>query len=202
MGSTARKGWIAHFHPLVFQKRLFFTAFALFERKNGIHAEVAIARVVKTQYQSRAGNPLRLFFPFANPYVIMEFASYLSYRGVPVEGAEGESAGLNDVVLAAEAIAKDGPCVRYRSLTCHAVSGPAPGDLVIVLPDDEASLAEASVYWERGELLFSYEPRPPIPQWLHSLVGDLVGNLRMTSLIFVHKTLPDRSMDGSVTIWK
>ena len=62
---------------------------------------------------------------------------------------------------------------------------------------DEASLAEASVYRERGELLLSYEPHPPIPRWLYLLVGGL----RVPLPPFGHKTLPDRWMDGSVTAW-
>ena len=73
---------------------------------------------------------------------------------------------------------------------------------MIVLPDDEASLAEASAYRAQGELLFSYEPRPRIPQWLRPLVRNLIGNLRMTSPIFVHKMLSDRSMDALVTLWR
>jgi hypothetical protein len=163
-----------------------------------IHAKVEIASVIETQYRSRAGNAFRLFFPFANPYVIMEFASYLSYRGVAVEGGEGEGARLNSVILAAGAMAKDGPYIGYRSFRCHAVSEPAPGDLVIVLPPDEASLATASVYRERGELLFSYEPHPRILHRLYSLVGSL----QIAAPRYTHKTLPDRWMDGSVTIWK
>ena len=134
--------------------------------------------------------------------MIMEFASYLSYRGVPVEGAEAEPNELNNVALATSGVAKDGPCVEWRSFRCHTVKGPDRGDLVIVLPDDEASLAEASAYRAQGELLFSYEPRPRMPQWLRSLVRNLVGNLRMALPIFVHKTLPDRSMDASVTLWR
>ena len=178
------------------------SALAVFERKNVIQAKVEIAQVIQTQYWNDGGNALRLFFPFATPYVIMEFASYLSYRGVPVEGAEAEPTELNNVALATSGVAKDGPCVEWRSLRCHTVKGPDRGDLVIVLPDDEASLAEASAYRAQGELLFSYEPRPRIPQWLRSLVRNLVGNLRMTSPIFVHKMLSDRSMDASVTLWR
>jgi hypothetical protein len=178
------------------------SALAVFERKNVIQAKVKVARVIQTQYWNDGGNALRLFFPFATPYVIMEFASYLSYRGVPVEGAEAEPNELNNVALATSGVAEDGPCVEWRSLRCHTVKGPDRGDLVIVLPDDEASLAEASAYRAQGELLFSYEPRPRMPQWLRSLVRNLVGNLRMTLPIFVHKTLPDRSMDASVTLWR
>jgi hypothetical protein len=179
-----------------------FSAFAVFERKNDIRAKAAIASVVKTQYRSGTGNVLRLFFPFASPYVIMEFGSYLNYRGVPVEGAVGTAGGLGRVVLATRAFAQDGPCFGGAGITCRAVGGPAPGDLVIVLPDDEASLVEASVYRERGELLLFYEPRPPIPHWLYSLAADLVGSITIAAVRFTHKTLSDRWMDASVTVWE
>jgi hypothetical protein len=173
-------------------------AVAIFERKNWIHGRSEIARVIEAQYRSRTGSALRLFFPFTDPGVIMEFAGYLNYLGVPVEGAADKAAGLNSVVLATRAIAKDGPCAGWNSIRCHAVSGPDPGDLVIVLPDDdEGSFAETSVYRARGELLLSYEPRPPIPQWLYSLT------LPMASSAAPFKgTLPDRWLYGSVTIWK
>lgn len=173
------------------------SAFRVFERKNVIHGKAEIARVVKAQYQSGAGNAQRVFFPFASPYSVMEFASYLSYRGVPVEGVPVESAGLNSVVLVSRAVAKDGPCVGYESLVCHAGSSPHPGDLVIVLPDDDASLAETTPYRSGGELLLSYEPRPRIPRWLY----PLVGRLYVASYAFAHKKLPDRWLHASVTAW-
>ena len=56
---------------------------------------------------------------------------------------------------------------------------------MIVLPEDRASLAEASVFREESELLFSYNPRPRIFDWLYPLFGH-----------------PDRWMDASVTVWK
>jgi hypothetical protein len=179
---------------------VFVSAYAVFERKNIIHAKAEIASVVETRYRSGAGNTLRLFFPFASPYVIMEFASYLTYRGIPVEGVVDETGGVNSVALATRSIAEDGPCVEWVRIRCHADSEPAPGDLVIILPDDRASLADASVYREQGEreLVLSYEPRPPIPHWLHSLFDSLhIGTTRYTP-----KTNPDRWMDASVTIWK
>lgn len=150
------------------------SAFVVFERKNVIHAKVELASMVKTQYWSGAGHELRLFFPFADLFEIMEFAAYLNYRGVPVEGAMDEPSGANSVILVTRAVAKDGPCLGGTSIRCRAAKeGPAPGDLVIMLPDDEASLAKASVYREPQDLLFSYEPRPLIPDWLHSLFASL-----------------------------
>lgn len=175
------------------------SVFAVFERKNLIHAKAEIASVVETQYRRGTGNDLRLFFPFADSYVIMEFGAYLNYRGVPVEGARDEASTLNNVVLAKTGTAEDGSCVEWRSIRCHAVSEPAPGDLVIVLPDDEASLAQASVYRERGELLLFYVSYPPIPHWLH-LAFDSLPFGPQTG--YRYHALPDRRMDGSVTKWK
>ena len=174
---------------VVFQN-VVFSAVSIFERKNAIHGKVEIARVVGEQYRMRTAHPLKLFFPFAAPYSIMEFAAYLSYRGIPVEGANGADAGPEGAVLAGRAVAKDGPCMDYTTIRCLAADRPAPGDLVIVLPDDGASSAQASPYRARGEL-FSYEP---VPGFRHALVADLAGYLRIT--------IPDRWMDGSVAIWQ
>jgi hypothetical protein len=185
-----------------------FSAFAVFERKNDIHAKAEIASVVKTQYRSGEGEVLRLFFPFASLYVISEFASYLNYRGIPVERPVGTAGERNSVVLATPILAKDARCwPDGPDIGCRAVSEPAQGDLVIVLPDDEASLGEASVYRERGEQMFSYEPRPPFPHWLYSLAAGLVGRLNIAGFRPIafrdtHKTLSDRWMDASVTAWK
>jgi hypothetical protein len=174
---------------------VFFSAVYVYERKNGIYAKVKIARTVEAQSQNQAGNAVRLLFPFARPYVIMEFASYLSYRGMAVEGFEEEGAGGNPVVLAGAAVARDGPCMEYNSIECHAVSGPASGDLVIVLPDDEASLQDASLYRAGRELLFFYKPHPPVPQWLNSVIAS-------SHAAVAGPNLPDRWMDASVTLWR
>ena len=183
------------------------SAFAVFERKNVIHAKAEIASVVKAQYQYGAGKNRRLFFPFAGGYVIMEFGGYLSHRGVPVEGAANEASDPNSVVLAEARRTRatlggkpeDGPCVTWTTILCRLVSAPAPGDLVIVLPDDEASLAQASVYRTGGELLFSYEPRPFLPHWLYSVFSSLPIGAQTR---YRYDALPDRWMDGSIMIWK
>jgi hypothetical protein len=175
---------------VVCQNIIFFAA-SLYERKNVIHGRVEIARVVEEQYRIRAGHPLRLFFPFTAPYGITEFSAYLSYHGIPVEGHDG-AGRPDDVVLAGRAVAEDGHCVDYTTIQCHAAIRPAPGDLVIVLPDDGASSAQASRYRARGEL-FYYEPRPAIPVWLLALNIDLAGH---------HIAIPDQWMEGSVAIWQ
>ena len=185
------------------------STFAIVERKNVIQGKVEISSVVETQYRGNSGKQVRLFFPFANGYVIMEFAAFLKSRGIAVEGADEKAPRLDGVVLAEArrtraahspgGRAEDGPCVEYRSIWCQVVTGPAPGDLVIVLPDDGASLAEASSYRNEGVLLLYSNPRIPIPQWLQWLFDRLpVGSQGS----YRNVALPDRWMDGSVTIWK
>jgi hypothetical protein len=163
------------------------SSFAVFERKNLIHADSEIASVLKARYQERAGQIPSLFFPFATPYSIMEFIVYLNYRGVPISGAS----------LGQKAVLEDRRCTEYRSVRCQQTNAPAPGDLVIVLPDDNASLADARIYRQHGELLFSYEPSPRVPHWLY----PMVGNFPLASG-FYNETRPDRWMDASVTVWQ
>ncbi len=159
------------------------SAFTVFERKNLIRAKAEIASVVKAR--SLSGNVPSLFFPFAKPYEVMGFIVYLNYRHVPIYNA----------TLVNAATAKDGPCVDYRpNIKCQRASQPAPGDLVIVLPDDEASFAEAAVYRESGEPLFSYDPRPSFARWLYPFVSVPLAT-------YDHNMRPNRWMDASVTLW-
>jgi hypothetical protein len=131
----------------------------------------------------------------------MEFVVYLNYRGVPIDS----------VASANGAIAKDDRRIEYSSIRCHPASEPAPGALVIVLPDDEASLAEALVFRERQQLLFSYKPRP---HWLYPLVRlwrsgrrSIRFSLKEISVSTLtasdyNETRADRWMDASVTVWQ
>jgi hypothetical protein len=129
--------------------------------------------------------------------MIMEFASYLEYLGVPVEGGMGEAGGPNSVIVVTRAITKDGLCKGYRNFICHTAAMPDTGDLVIVLPDDKVWLADVTPYQGQGELLFSYEPG--IPQWVYPFLRRLPivspGPLAQTEL-------PDGWLYASVTRWK
>jgi hypothetical protein len=73
---------------------------------------------------------------------------------------------------------------------------PAKGDLVVVLPDDEALLKDGLVYREQGQPLISpYRPRPTIPHWSYWLLGGFplaAGDY--------NQSRPDRWMDASVTV--
>lgn len=172
---------------ILFQSTLLST-FVVFERKNTVRAKVEMASVIERQYRQLPAPHLRLFFPFSHPYSIMEFAYYLSYRNIPPD----------DIFLATRRVAKDSLCVSYRRLVCHEASHPSPGDLVIVFPDDEVSFTEPSTYREGGAVLFSYEPRPSLPQWLYSVVSSLP----LARTKYTHIARPNRWVSASMTVWK
>ena len=147
------------------------------------------------------GKNFRLFFPFANGYDIKEFAAYLSYRGVPIDKAGDDTPiFLNRIrfaksknthaVVSSETTDQDGLCIHYSRIKCELIGEPAPGDLVIVLPNDTASRLEVSLYRKKGELLLLSKPLLPVPNWLHSLFEYRAG-----------REFPDRWLDGSVTKW-
>lgn len=185
------------------------STFAVYERKNVIQGKVQIASVVEAEYRGHPANNIRLFFPFAGGEQLMEFGAYISYRGIPVAGAADETGAINSVVLAEATrthaknapgrVTEDGPCVEWTKIWCEIIDGPAPGDLVIVLPDDEVSLAEASTYRDDGVPLLYARSRLPVPHWLHWLFDNLPVGAESR---YRYGALPDRWMDASVTKWK
>jgi hypothetical protein len=177
------------------------SAFRVYERENLIHAKVELASAIAARSLNDPNHVRRLFFPFSSPYIITEFASYLIYRGVRVEGFEttANSAGPKGVTIVSRAFTEDGLCVNYRDFICHAPgSGPAAGDLVIEMPDDLESRSEITSYRAGGELSFCYEPHPRVPQWLL----PSLSYLHIASLPFWFKELPDRWLHASMTTWK
>jgi hypothetical protein len=174
--------------------------FAVYIHKNIIHANAEIASAVRAKFEHRIQNDVRLFFPFSGVYGIKEFGAYLSYRGVPVDGAADNAPPFLDKVRllakstnirprSSDERTDQDACSDYSRIRCELVSGPAPGDLVIVLPIDMASRSEVSMYREKGELLLYSKPLLPIPNWLHSL------------FVYMNGQFPDRWMDASVTKW-
>ena len=182
----------------VLLQNLSLSAFRVYERENRLHAKAELADAIIARSQRESSHPQTLFFPFSSPYYIMEFASYLVYRGVDVEGYEATNAESPlGVTLVSTALAKDAPCRYYRDIVCRAGVRPKSGDLVIELPDDPESSADVKPYRDGGELLFTYEPRPQIPHSMYPL-SDHVGVAGWTPL----SALPDRWLESSMVLWK
>jgi len=197
MGLGIRLGALALLTIVVLQD-FSLSAFRMYERKNVIHAKAEMGRLIKAYYESDRQDPKRLFFPFASPFHVMEFASYISYLGVPVEETPTSSVSGSSVLLVGKALPTDGRC-GYRAFLCHPGSGPDAGDLVVLFPDDVARRDEWDSYLpESNSVLFSYNPYPSIPRWLL----PYVSRLSVISPEFAHDQLPNRWLHAAVIGWK
>jgi hypothetical protein len=171
----------------------------MYERKNVVHAKAEMGQAIQARYESDPQNVRRLFFPFASPNHIMEFGAYLNYRGVPTEGVPDSTPGTGKVMMVGKTIRADGPCMRGKPLVCRAGASPEPGDLIVVLPDDLTPTGELNSYkQDSNQLLFSYRPRPSIPQWLR----PYVNHLHVVSPAFPHNPLPDLWLNASLNVAK
>ena len=182
---------------LVVVQDLSLSAFRMYERKNVIHAKAEVAHAIKSQYDREPQSAKRLFFPFTQPFNLMEFVSYLNYIGVPVEQSPALSHAESSVIVVGKVFHTDGPC-GYRAFVCHAGSRPDPGDLVVLLPDDFTRHDELSSYLREDTPLFSYHARPSIPGWLY----PYVKSLHVISPVFSQSQLPDSWLDAAVVISK
>jgi hypothetical protein len=183
---------------LVVLQDLSLSAFRMYERKNVIHAKAEMALAIRRHYESDPQNVKRLFFPFAQPFPVLEFVAYLNYIGVPVEQVPTASDPSNSVVIVGKAFQTVGPC-GYRTFVCHPGNGPDPGDLVVVLPDDFTTSNELNSYRQESTgPFFSYHARPSIPRWLFPYVNAV----HVVSPIFSQSQLPDSWLNASVTVWK
>jgi hypothetical protein len=170
----------------------------MYERKNVIHSKVELGQAIKALYESNPQDVKRLFFPFAKPFHVMEFVSYLNYIGIPVEAVPPGSVASSSVVIVGTAFQTVGPC-GYRTFVCHPGNRPAPGDLVVVLPDDFTTSEDLN--WYRREStgqIFLYHPSPSIPRWLL----PYVNSLHVVSPIFSQNQLPEFWLNASVTVSK
>lgn len=174
------------------------SACTLFEQKNVVHGKTEMALAVEAQYRRRTETSIRLFFPFASPTLVMQFTSYLSYLGVPIEGVTAKPGSANRVVVFSKAVLRDGRCVEYENVVCRAASRPERGDLVVVLPDDEASRQEVALYRAGGELLALYAPSPHVPRWL----DPIMRYFRIVSPHWINGAPPDRWLNAVAILWR
>jgi hypothetical protein len=150
------------------------STFHVLQRKLYIRQKAAIARLILDTSHREPRSALNLYFPVTNPYGLVEFAAYLSYRGLPVEEQSGDDfvPKAASVRFFAAKIAKDGRCVIWRNFVCHA-GAVNPAGLAIVLPEDAPSPDEVKVFRESEERLPSYDPRIRPPGWLLTVLSFL-----------------------------
>jgi hypothetical protein len=142
---------------LVIVQSLDLSTLRIVGRKYVVQREVSAANVIVGMRARESGRATRLYFPFTSPFAVVEFAAYLSYRGVPVEGAGRASSDDVGVELYSAKILQTGRCYPTRDFICH--PGPAGDeDLVVVFPDDAVSPSEAKLHHELEEKLVARDP--------------------------------------------
>ncbi len=208
LGRFAYLGW-SRFQPAVKVAVAFVTVmvvcqgvalstFRVFERKNTIDAKREVANIVVREYTNSGDAAIRVYLPFSSPDRVMEFASYLKYRGVKVEGVDSDTSQAHDVRLVAQTVPADGRCVPWEVVVCRRGRTPRSGDLVVILPDDNVSFAEVKPFIDSTDPFLSYEPRPHIPP----SVFAAVRHLHVVSPAFSHLPLPDHWLNASIGRWR
>lgn len=111
-----------------------------------------------------SGDAVRdLYFPWASPFVIAEWASYLAWRGVPIEkwAADPGSAGGGEVRLWSPREFRGALCVRWLPFACRSGAAPPAGAIVVSLPDDGAAREPLASSYSTPTSVTTVEP----PGW-------------------------------------
>lgn len=161
---------------LILRQSLPRSAFLVFEEKYMIQQKAAIADLILNRYQRDPTLVRNLYFPFTSDYLLSQFASYLSYRGLPVEEIGRPAADGRSVEIFGQKIPRDGRCVMFLDLVCHAGRPANTGSLIVLLPEDwGASRAETTLYMQSSESLSSNSLPPHIPLPVRRLANRLWG---------------------------
>jgi hypothetical protein len=133
-----------------------YSSFRMVERKGVITTKSQFAEFLRGYLAANGAGSVELFFPYADGYHLMGLSSYLRYKGLPLEGqraAGGETAPR--LVIASREEFDDSRCVNYRDYACTHTESPAPGALIVILPDDDVSLSDVQHLAKDSDLLFS-----------------------------------------------
>jgi hypothetical protein len=192
-----------------------YSSFRMVERKTLITTKSEFASFLKRYLPTANSNVVELYFPYSGGFHLMELASYLSYKGFQLDGQSSSvpGAGPRLVMEGRENFAND-RCVAYRDYVCMHADTPGADALIVVLPDDIASMADVEKIGKDSTLLLSLKP-PGIctKKWFRSLhaispefsVGqlpehwlelDIFKNTAHATLSFRRPTVPWTSGQG------
>jgi len=133
-----------------------YSSFAIIENKSFIAIKSQFAGFLGSYGPQASSSTVELFFPFADGYRLMALSAYLRYKGFRLDGQRVASseAGPGLVVEGREAFANN-RCVAFKDYACIHADNARDGALIIVLPDDRASMADVEEISKDSVLLFS-----------------------------------------------
>jgi hypothetical protein len=133
-----------------------YSSFRIIERKNVIISKSKLAEFLYNYSSAANGRTVELFFPYANGYRLMGLSSYLRYKGFRLIGQS--VTGLESspsLVIEGHEPFDDNRCIGYRDYACFHEESARAGALIVVLPDDNASMSDVENIGMDSTLLLS-----------------------------------------------
>jgi hypothetical protein len=168
-----------------------YSAFRIIERKELIISKSHLAQFLGGYLLTAHREKVELFFPYASGYNLMELSSYLKYKGFRLEGwsATGSSEGP-ELVIAGPGRFENNHCVEYNDYVCIHEQQAGDGALIVVLPDDDASMSDVQAIGKTSTLLL-YDEAPLVC----TRTGSWVRSLHAISPEFALRVLPEHWLE-------
>jgi hypothetical protein len=168
-----------------------FGSFRLVERKNIVGQTQRVADFLIDYYRTPGQEKSRLYLG-SNIGLVMNFVSYLSYRGLPFHRV-GEKPGVTAIDVAGLEPFPDDQCVSFVDFVCHH-DVMRPGDLVVHLAEEPWKQAAPA----NGTSLFQVSPTAFFPS-LRPFLAALYRLSPNLNGVFGNEPLPDDWLRVSVT---
>jgi hypothetical protein len=171
-----------------------FGTYRLIERKNIVGQTQRVADYLIRYYRTPGQEKSRLYLS-SNIGLVMNFVSYMSYRGLPFHRV-GERPGVVAIDVAGPEPFPNDQCVDFVDFVCHH-DVMRPGDLVVHLPEEpwtEAAPAGGMSF----QPLFEVSPTGFFPS-LRPLLAALFRLSPTMNGVYNNEPMPDDWLRVSVT---
>lgn len=142
----------------IFLQNLHYSSYAILSRKKSIDSKVQIAKFLESYIASSdKADDVNLFFPANSGYEVMEFSSFLNYKGFNILPDSKTNSQKNTLVVNTFEQYPDNLCVPFRPFKCYYNNNPKPNDLIIFLPNDSMLFSPNLSNWIPKEQLTEFE---------------------------------------------
>jgi hypothetical protein len=170
---------------LLFQRNLRNDAYAVLNRKQFVAGNVRLAGFLREYARARDTHQLRLFFPQAGGFQLMELSSFLQYKGLHSGGTTHDSASAGFTIVSPHRY-PDGRCHPSQEFHCEYSAVAGAGDLVILLPGHSVGPDELAALRASGRELLHFSPRPGMLERTLSIfvADDQLAELSSDAYVF------------------
>jgi hypothetical protein len=136
--------------------RAVYSSFHMMERKDIITSKRQLSDFMKDYLVAGNQGTVELYFPYASGYSLMELSSYFRYKGLPlVRQQEKGGTPQPGIVIVGREQFEDNHCVPYRDYVCLHSDHAPPGALIVLMPDDDVSMADVEAVGKDTTRLWS-----------------------------------------------